>query len=67
MQRLITLPQHDLEKELIQWKKVAELQKEQVGAASTETTSWRLRFMGERKSMEEVCPLVSVEMVCSRS
>ncbi|KAL1939862.1 hypothetical protein VTO73DRAFT_9562 [Trametes versicolor] len=53
-EKALTARMHDLEKELIQWKKVAELQKEQVGAASTETTSWRLRFMGERKSMEEI-------------
>ncbi|OJT06362.1 E3 ubiquitin-protein ligase BRE1 [Trametes pubescens] len=53
-EKALTARMHDLEKELIQWKKVAEIQKEQVGAATTETTSWRLRFMGERKSMEEI-------------
>ncbi|OSD06801.1 hypothetical protein PYCCODRAFT_765107 [Trametes coccinea BRFM310] len=53
-EKALTTRIHLLEKEAANLKRVADAQKEQTSALQSESNEWRMRFLGERKTVEEI-------------
>ncbi|KAI0374105.1 BRE1-domain-containing protein [Pilatotrama ljubarskyi] len=62
-EKTLSVRMHDLEKEVVQWRKIAEIQREQASTVVIENNDLRTRLNGERKTAEELRNAVNEHMV----
>ncbi|KAI0358367.1 BRE1-domain-containing protein [Trametes cingulata] len=62
-EKALSMRIHDLEKEAIQWRRIAEMQKDQANSLLGETNDLRTRMHSERKTAEELRNAVNEQMV----